>query len=364
MSPETGLHRRATVTIMPGHDIVVIGGSAGGVEALMKLVSALPADFSAAMFVVLHFPPEASSALPQILTRCGPLPAMHATERMPIEPGRIFVAPPDLHLLIEPGHVHLVHGPKENGFRPAIDPLFRSAARAYGRRVVGVTLSGLLDDGTAGLLAIKRRGGLAVVQHPKDALFNGMPKNAIQYVEVDHVLPVAEIPSLLTGLAALPISKEEDEAMTDEDTKLAVEHGIDAMDQKALEAADKLGKPAPFSCPDCGGVLSEFYDGPLLRFRCQVGHAYSPESVLAGHSESLDHALWHSFNMLDERVTLMKRLAEDAAARNDSAGARRFQAQIDEIEDQKSLLLDVMSKCSTRKPPESDRIDADKEKQG
>ncbi|HLM75877.1 MAG TPA: chemotaxis protein CheB [Polyangiaceae bacterium] len=346
---------------MPTRDIVVIGASAGGVEALMQLVSDLPADFGGSIFLVLHYPPQSTSALPKILSRAGSLVACHAEDHMPIEPGKIVIAPPDYHLLVEPGHVHIVHGPKENSFRPSIDSLFRSAALAYGPRVIGVILTGLLDDGTAGLLAVKRRGGLAIVQDPEDALFDGMPKSAISYVNVDHVAPLAAIPSLLTRLVKEPTKTlDEDQAMGNEDTKLKLERGVDALDKDAMQSVQKFGTPAPFSCPDCGGVLSELYDGALIRFRCQVGHAYSPESVLSCHASALERALYQSFNMLNERVTLMERLKADAAARNDPRASRRFAAEMEAIEAQKSLVRDVLDKCSVAKPaserePESKR---------
>jgi len=355
---------------MNRRDIIVIGTSAGGVEAMIRLVGALPADFAGSIFIVLHYPPQSSSALPEILKRAGPLKACHAVDHMPIEPGQIIVAPPDHHLLVESGHVHVVHGPKENGFRPSIDSLFRSAALRYGRRVIGVILTGLLDDGTAGLLAVKRRGGVVVVQDPEDALFNGMPRSAIKYVNVDHVARLDDIPPLLTRLAQETTSDEEEDRVmaNDEDRKLQIESGIDALDQDAIESAGKLGTPAPFSCPDCGGVLSEFYDDALIRFRCQVGHAYSPESVLDCHAAALERALWQSFNMLNERVRLMERLTADAAARKDPMATRRFSAEVDEIEAQKDLVRDALNKCSAAQKPASEKEPASpaagKEKQG
>ena len=178
---------------MPGRDIHVIGASAGGVETLAELVRALPADLPASLFVVLHLPPHAISVLPQILSRSGPLPAAHARDREPIGRGRIYVAPPDHHLLIHRDHVRVVRGPRENNCRPAVDPPFRSAARSYGRRVVGVILSGVLDDGTAGLAAIRQRGGVAVVQDPDEARFSGMPTSALELVGADHRLRLADI---------------------------------------------------------------------------------------------------------------------------------------------------------------------------
>jgi two-component system, chemotaxis family, protein-glutamate methylesterase/glutaminase len=187
-----------------GHDIIVIGASAGGVEALQKIVSRLPPQFDAAVFVVLHVTAEATSALPAILNRAGPLPAHHAINKERISYGRIYVAQPDFHLVLRDGQVRVVHGPRENRSRPSVDPLFRSAAIIYGSRVVGVVLSGALDDGTAGLLAIKAQGGLAIVQDPDDALVAGMPRSALEYVQVDYTVPVAEIGPLLVRLAHEP----------------------------------------------------------------------------------------------------------------------------------------------------------------
>ena len=186
---------------MIGHDIVVVGASAGGVEALTRLVRTLPEDVPATLFVVLHLPADGKSHLPQILTRNGPLLASHPSDGEAIQQRRIYVAPPDHHLVVGRGYVRVIRGPKENGHRPAVDTLFRSAARAYGRRVVGVVLSGSLDDGTAGLQAVKLRNGVGVVQSPDEALFAGMPTSALENVQIDHCLGVAEIGSLLVRLA-------------------------------------------------------------------------------------------------------------------------------------------------------------------
>ena len=189
---------------VPGHDLVVIGASAGGVEALRELVAGLPAELAAAVLVVLHTPPTRDSRLPAILGRAGILPTAHARDGEGIRPGQIYVAPPNYHLTVEAESLRLVQGPTENGFRPAADPLFRTAARAYGARVVGVVLSGALDDGAAGLTAIKQQGGVTVAQDPDEAIVPGMPRSAIRFDHVDHVLPVAAIAALLVRLAGPP----------------------------------------------------------------------------------------------------------------------------------------------------------------
>ena len=186
---------------MSKHDIIVVGTSAGGVEALVRLVHDLPADLPAIVFIVIHVPARGQSRLPEILSRSGPLEAIHPTDGLLVSPGHIYVAPPDHHMLVEQGHVRVVRGPKENRHRPAIDPLLRSAALVYGPQVVGVILTGALDDGTAGLLAIKQRGGVAVVQDPREALYAGMPQNALANVSVDYCVPLADMGSLLTRLA-------------------------------------------------------------------------------------------------------------------------------------------------------------------
>jgi two-component system chemotaxis response regulator CheB len=326
---------------MAGHDIVVIGTSAGGVDALLSLVKALPAELPAAIFVTLHLPPEGPSLLPELLGWSARLPAQHATNGMPFGYGQIYLAPPDHHLLLRRGHVHVVQGPKENGFRPAVDAMFRTAAQAYGPRVVGVVLTGMLDDGTAGLLAIKRRGGVAIVQDPEEAAFPAMPASALRYVAVDAVCRLAEIPPLLVRLANTPADDEGARAMSE---AMHVEANISGGDQEALQQAGTLGSPAPFSCPDCGGVLTEFYDGELLRFRCQVGHAFSPQSAFAAHAASRDRALWSAYNTLGERAVLARRLAREAERLGDTGTAQHFLAIIAETEAEKEQIRQVLLK--------------------
>lgn len=326
---------------MPGHDIIVIGSSAGGIDALVQLATALPPDLGAALFVVQHIAAEARSLLPEILSNVGPLPASHPTDGAPIERGCIYVAPPDHHMLVENGHIHVMRGQKENSFRPAIDATFRTAARAYGPRVVGVILTGMLDDGTAGLLAVKRRGGVALVQEPAEAAFPSMPTSAIRYVNVDAVLSVAEIPPMLVYLVNELVEVEGEGPMSD---NIELEARISELDREALQQADTLGTPAPFSCPDCGGVLVEFYDGDLLRFRCQVGHAFSRDSLMSSHASLMDYQLWGAFNALDERVNLARRLARDARKLKDSFSERRFTQLVEQAETQKELVRQALLK--------------------
>jgi two-component system chemotaxis response regulator CheB len=322
---------------MADRDVVVVGASAGGVEALTNLVAALPADLPASLFVVLHVPATGTSALPDILARNGPLPASHAKDGEPIEQRRIYVAPPDHHLLLRGDHVHLARGPRENGHRPAVDPLFRSAAREHASRVVGIVLSGALDDGTAGLLAIKARGGVAVVQEPEDALYPAMPDNAIAHVEVDHVLPAAAIAGMLARLAAEPATEPSSPA----NDELKVEVEMEGFSIEALEG-NHPGRPSAFSCPDCNGVLWEIQDGGLVRFRCRVGHAWSPESLLTQQSEALEGALWVALRSLEERAALARKLAEPARRRGHRITASRFQEQAQEAQQAARLVRQLL----------------------
>ena len=337
---------------MPGHDIIVVGASAGGVEALVTLARGLPADLPAAICVVLHMPPQSPSMLPDILNRAGPLRAMHARDDMVVKRGHIYVAPPDHHLLTERDRVRVVHGPRENRHRPAVDPLFRSAARAYGPRVLGVVLTGTLDDGTAGLQAIKQRGGLAIVQDPAEALYPGMPRSAVENVAVDYCRPLAEIAPLLARLAHEPASEEIAPPVPEE---MAQEIAVTEMDMDAMTGDDRPGVPSAFSCPECGGVLWELRDGELIRFRCRTGHAYSPESVLAEQADGLEEALWVALKTLEEHASLTRRLGRQARGRGHTLIAARFDERVRDAEQRIALIRQAL----TNEQPqiEADRLD-------
>jgi two-component system, chemotaxis family, protein-glutamate methylesterase/glutaminase len=287
-------------------DVVVVGASAGGVEALTTLVGGLPADLPAAVLVVVHIRPSAESYLPRLLSRAGALPAAHAHDGEPIEHGLIYVAPPDHHLLVREGRIELTRGPRENDTRPAVDPLFRTAARTYGNRVIGVILSGALYDGTIGLMAVKARGGVAIVQDPEEAPVGGMPRSALRHVAADYVLPVSEMAEVLTHLIKQPSTDEGATPMVDDAERIeqvvAADFVAQAIDQRADERAI-------FSCPDCGGALWQAGAGPSLWFRCHVGHAYAPETLFQLKSEEIEAALWTSLRLLKEKATLTRQLA-------------------------------------------------------
>jgi two-component system chemotaxis response regulator CheB len=326
---------------LPGHDIIAIGASAGGVEALVALVRDLPPDLPAAVFVALHIPAQSPSMLPMILDRSGPLPASQPQDGEVIEPGRIYVAPPDHHLLVNRGQIRVMHGPKENRHRPAIDPLFRSAARAYGPRVVGVVLTGALDDGTAGLRAIKKRGGVAIVQDPAEALFPGMPQSALDRGAADHCVPLRDIPPLLAQIADQPAA---DEAAYPVPTDMDLEARIVERDMDILHNEEHPGTPSAFSCPECGGVLWELRDGELIRYRCRVGHAFSPDSVLAEQAETLEEALWSALKTLEENISLSRRLADNARARGYHQVAARFEEKRRDAGRRAALIQQVLIK--------------------
>lgn len=325
---------------MPSHDIIVIGASAGGVEALTQLVKHLPPKLSAAIFVVLHFPSNSSSVLPKILNRSGPLKACQPTDGEAIQHGRIYVAPPDYHLLVKRGYIHLASGPRENGHRPAIDPLFRTAARYYGRRTVAVVLSGNLDDGTAGLQAVKQQGGIAVVQDPEEALFPGMPRSAIENVKVDYILSLSAIPSLLVRFAQEPVEEEAEPVTGD----MEIESDIAELDMAALQKYERPGTPSGFACPECGGALWELHEGEMMRFRCRTGHAFSPQTLLAEQSEALETALWTAFRALEEKAALAHRMFEGARNGNRPRSAARFEAQAEEAKQNATIIRDLLLK--------------------
>lgn len=290
---------------MPGHDIIVIGASAGGLEAVSDLVTNLPADLPAALFVVLHTAPSGPGLIPTILGRLTPLRIRSAEDPVEIKHGTIYVAEPDHHLLLKEGFIRSIRGPHENQMRPAIDPLFRTAAVAYGSRVIGILMSGYLDDGVSGLLAIKRCQGIAIVQDPDEARVPEMPRNAIEKVAIDHVLPVRQIAALLPGLvespAPQPVPVPED---------IRAEAQLAEMGAGTIEMAEHMGALAPFSCPVCGGPLWLIEKDKVSRYRCHVGHSYTGKYLLGAQSDDLEQALWGAIRLMEEHTKLLEQLAD------------------------------------------------------
>lgn len=304
-------------------DIIVVGASAGGVQALQTLVAGLPQNLDASIFVVLHIAPSDRSLLAGILQRCTALPVIAPEDGMPIEKGRIYVGQPDHHLLIEEGRIRITRGPKENRHRPSVDALFRSAAYCCGARVIGVVLTGNLDDGTAGLWAVKERGGTAVVQDPQDAPHPSMPESALRYVSADHVVPLAEIAPLLARLSRESVVATGELMPKELEIETAIAKGSQGMDREILT----LGPVSPYTCPECQGVLVMLKDGGVPRFRCHTGHCYSVATLLAEMTESIEDSFWSAIRAVEESVLLLGHMAEHARARNDASGAQLFENQ-------------------------------------
>lgn len=317
---------------MPERDMIVIGGGAGAVEELIEIAQGLPRDLPAAVFVVLHLPPDALSVLPELLNRHGSIPAIHPRDGQLIEGGYIYVALPDMHLLVEPSTVHLAYGPKENGHRPAIDSLFRSAAIAYGWQTVGVILSGTLNDGVFGLWDVKQHGGVAIVQDPEDAFFPELPRNAISASPVDHILPASAIPPVLTQLAHQSIQVATTPPGSSSQT--AVESELPEISLAALHRGERPRLPSRLSCPECGSALREVNAKDHPRFRCWVGHTFSLESLDVEQSRALETNLWTTLRVLEEKAALSRRLVELARTRGQTLTAARFEQQERAVQEQ------------------------------
>jgi two-component system chemotaxis response regulator CheB len=311
---------------MAGRDVIVIGASSGGVKALTDLVHRLPPGLPAAVFVVCHFPASGFSRLPDILSRSGPLLAAHAQDGEPVLPGRIYVAPPDFHMVLGNGVVRLSHGPRENGHRPALDPLFRTAARAYGPRVIGVVLTGAPRDGAAGLMAVRAAGGTAIVQDPEDALMAGMPEAARDLAGADFVVPLADIPALLVRLVR-DTSPPRGPAMTDPLEQMPPRIERDMAEQ---EEGRKRGQLSVYTCPECGGSMWQVDEQALTRFRCHTGHVFYGEALLEEQTVALEAALWTAVRTFREKTILAEQLAaaERRAGRTETAARFDDEARV------------------------------------
>jgi two-component system, chemotaxis family, protein-glutamate methylesterase/glutaminase len=314
----------------PPIEVVVVGASAGGVEALCTLIGALPTGFPAAVLVVLHVPQAGTSVLPDILRRAGTLPVATALHGEPLLRGRVYVAPPGCHLLVDGGSARLSRGPRENGHRPAIDSLFRSAAEAFGGRVAGVILSGMLDDGTAGLYEIKRRGGTAIVQDPETALYAGMPRSAAEHVPLDALLPLSDVAPALVRVAGSATNDQGGDPVPD--------------DPSSPPARPVDGQSTRFTCPDCGGVLFEYADGPLDRFACSVGHAYSLQSLVDGQMQQLEGALWAAVRIVEDRAVLLRRMVGSSRDAGRTRASHRFEERAQELMAQAELIRTALER--------------------
>jgi len=301
--------------------LVVIGASAGGVAALTSLAQALPADFAAPILIVLHIGAHAS-LLHELMARHSALDIAIARDAEVPQPGQVRIAPPDLHMTLANGRVRLRHGPKENHARPAIDPLFRSAALAFGPGVIGVVLTGRLDDGTAGLQAVKAMGGTAVVQDPADAEEPSMPASALRHVAVDHCVTLAQLPRLLADLTSRPVETP----MTTPDPRVLLEDQLARGDGDPVAHLRALGRPSMFVCPECHGGLWQLDEVQPERYRCHTGHAFTERSLQQSLYDGADEALWNALRALQEKEAMLLHVAERLAEGDGDVHARAVEA--------------------------------------
>jgi two-component system chemotaxis response regulator CheB len=329
----------------PPTGVIVVGASAGGVEALRHLVGVLPAGLPVAVLVVLHVPPSGRSALPGILGRAGVLPVRHAVDGDVLRRGEVLVAPPDHHLVVVDGSVALTRGPQENGHRPAVDVLFRTAARSWGERTLGIVLSGSLDDGAAGAVAIARRGGACLVQDYDEALYDSMPRAAAAASGVASAMPVAHMARAIgdwadadrSAVQAVPELSEVSDLMEKEAAMAELEPDV-------MHDPDRPGTPAGFGCPDCAGALFEIDEGGLRRFRCRVGHAWSPDGLMAQQTVALESALWMALRSLEEKAALAGDLASRAGQHGQPHAASRLEASATEARRAAELVRSLVSR--------------------
>ena len=322
--------------------VIVVGASAGGVEALRDFVSVLPPDLPACVLVVLHLPRDAPSALPSILARAGHLPARHAVNGERLAPGVVLVAPPDHHLIVVDGAAELSHGPQENGHRPAVDVLFRSAARARDSHAIGVVMSGSLDDGAAGAVAIVSRGGRVLVQDPDEALYPSMPQAAMRATGTDAQVPIRKMGDVLTAWLAEMSDRSADvpPAHMEQEVEMAY------LDPGAMHDPDRPGTPAGFGCPDCAGALYQIDEGNLRRYRCRVGHAWSPESLLAQQTIAMESALWMALRALEEKAALNDDLGRRAVEQGHDRTATRFEENAEETRHAAELVRHLIDRMA------------------
>ena len=320
--------------------VVVIGASAGGVAALQHLARHLDPGLQAPILVVLHVGAH-PSILPELLSKCGPMPVAHASDGEVVRAGRMYVAPPDHHMLVEDGAIRLTRGPKEHHTRPAIDPLMRSVALAYGSRAIGVVMTGWGDDGTSGLQAIKACDGLAFVQSPADAEQPSMPMSALQYCQVDQTFQVGELSSLIQR--ALGDASVAGQVATRPD-HVVHEHQMFLSRGHPMEHLNAIGTPSSYVCPDCNGGLWEISGARPRRFRCHTGHAYTLRSLQEAQSEGTDTALWNAMRGLEEKEMLLREVAQQNLEEGNAHEAARLQVLAHSVAAHAALLREVIER--------------------
>lgn len=336
---------------MDNRDLIVIGGSAGAIGALRTLVRGLPANLPASVLVVIHRSLQGPNLLATILDAEGALHAATAEEGQALERGHIYVAPPDRHLLIAHDHLHVRRGPRENRARPAIDPLFRSAAVCCSSRVIGVVLSGMLDDGASGLLAIKRCGGIAVIQDPRDALYPDMPRSAARHLAVDHVATAPELGPLLNSLA-----RSRRPAPVEAPEKIRLEAMIAAQELTVMPDQKMFGSLSPLTCPECSGAMQEMQDNGLVRYRCHTGHAFTLEALRTAQNDIWERTLYAALRSQQEQAMLARRVAEEARAREERRSAEEFERRALDYEEGAEVIRQLLAR-----PPIADDLVPDPE---
>ena len=327
--------RRARAATEPGNeqgcrDIIVIGGSAGALDAILNIAGGFPEEFKGSIFIVSHIGANRSH-LPELLTSAGSLPALHPEDGDPIRPGRIYVAPPDRHMLVTRDGIRLWRGPRQHFTRPAVDPLFRSAAHAFGARVIGVVLSGTGSDGAAGLEKIGEAGGVTVVQAPADALYPEMPRSALAALKVEHTAARTELPALLRRLSSEKVAMK----------------GPTVTRQPSMEL-DEFEMPFALTCPECGGALREVKGTAVKQYRCHTGHGFGADEVLDGQIEEVDHALGVALRVLNERIELCRHMTENARAGGRSFGLAHWDRLKQEAEEQLHVLQQFLARAPAR----------------
>lgn len=321
--------------------IIVIGSSAGGVNALKTLISSLPKNFDATIFVIQHLSPDTKSMLPDILSTAGLLPASHPQDGEVVKAGHVYVARPDHHLVICENIIQVRKGPKENRFRPSIDVTMRSVALEYGNRVIGIVLTGMLNDGTSGLWSICEMGGMTIIQDLKEALYPDMPRNVLKHMEVDFQLPLAEIGPLLVKLVAENKLKEKKEQGYLA-KRMKAETGI-AAEKNALEAGVlKMGEPSNLTCPECGGALVSLKEGKLMRYRCHTGHAFSADSLKSGINESMETSLWQALRTVEEGIIFLEQAATHSQSIGEPEEADKLTRDAASLRNKARTLLDFI----------------------
>ncbi|HEY9677681.1 MAG TPA: chemotaxis protein CheB [Drouetiella sp.] len=304
---------------MTRKDIVVIGASAGGIEAIHNLLRSLPDDLPASFFVVVHLSPQTPSYLARVLSRGTRLKVISPADETAIEHGVVYVAPANRHLLVKPGIIRLGSGPRENRSRPSVDALFRTASFAYHDRVIGIILSGALSDGTAGLLTIKHHGGTAIVQDPEEASFSGMPRSALDFVDVDHVLTVSDIAKKVIELTKNGNTPSENKPVVDPNAEngSVYEHGTAGLRD------GMAGDHVPLTCPSCGGALWQTdIGGGFKEFKCHVGHSFTADTLLQEQADAIDAQFWKNLRQLEENIWFRRKLAEWARKTNNEQEAQ------------------------------------------